>query len=316
MQVFEVVLANATVVNASRTTNSDLFRALKGGSNNFGIVTRIDARLYDQAPFWGGTLAQPITNKEAVFEFFSNFTDSKNYDPYGALISDFAWIAGIPAIVHNIAYTNSDAVWPPASFAPLDIMPKVATTIRKDKLTSFTNELATTLAVTNGRNNIFVTRTFVNKKPMTEDFMSEVYDLADIVAKELLTVTGLILTMSFQPLPYKLYSKSAATGGNVLGLDRFRDDLINVLFTVSWQLPIDNARVEARIQKLENDIVALEKQRGLFNEYIYLNYAAQWQDTIRSYGDANVQFMRSVSKRYDPNAIFQKAVPGGFKLGV
>ena len=35
----EVVLANATIVNANATSNPDLFAALKGGGNNFGIVT-------------------------------------------------------------------------------------------------------------------------------------------------------------------------------------------------------------------------------------------------------------------------------------
>lgn len=36
---YEVVLADATVVNASATSHPDLFRALKGGNNNFGVVT-------------------------------------------------------------------------------------------------------------------------------------------------------------------------------------------------------------------------------------------------------------------------------------
>lgn len=36
---FEVVLPNATVTTASATKNADLFWGLKGGFNNFGIVT-------------------------------------------------------------------------------------------------------------------------------------------------------------------------------------------------------------------------------------------------------------------------------------
>lgn len=36
---FEVVLPNATVVTASKTVHQDLFWGLKGGFNNFGIVT-------------------------------------------------------------------------------------------------------------------------------------------------------------------------------------------------------------------------------------------------------------------------------------
>ncbi|KAH7115121.1 oxidoreductase FAD-binding protein [Dendryphion nanum] len=316
VQTYEIVLANGTITTASSTVNPTLFRALKGGSSNFGIVTRFDTKLYPQQPFWGGTIAHPITNKEALFEFFSNFTLSRNTDPYAALIMDFAWLAGIPSIVHNIAYTDSAAIWPPPAFEALDKMPKIATTIRKDKLTSFTNELATQIALTNGGNNLFVTLTFVNKQDVTEDFMAEVFELADATAKQLLTVVGMIYTMSFQPLPYKLYSKSASTGGNVLGLDRFQDDLINLLFTLSWQLPTDNARVTAALKALEVSIATLAKQRGIFNEFIYLNYGAEWQDPLRAYGSANLEYMRTQSRRYDPTGVFQKAMPGGFKLGI
>ncbi|KAI1503595.1 FAD binding domain-containing protein [Biscogniauxia marginata] len=39
---FEVVLANGTIVNANSTANMDLWQGLKGGTSNFGIVTRFD----------------------------------------------------------------------------------------------------------------------------------------------------------------------------------------------------------------------------------------------------------------------------------
>lgn len=39
---YQVVLPNGTVVNANETSNSDLWRALKGGGSNFGVVTRFD----------------------------------------------------------------------------------------------------------------------------------------------------------------------------------------------------------------------------------------------------------------------------------
>ncbi|GAB1318345.1 hypothetical protein MFIFM68171_08555 [Madurella fahalii] len=42
----EVVLADGRVVNANAKENSDLYRAIKGGSSNFGIVTRFDLQTY------------------------------------------------------------------------------------------------------------------------------------------------------------------------------------------------------------------------------------------------------------------------------
>lgn len=43
---FQVVLASAAIVDANSKTNPDLFKALKGGSNNFGIVTRFDMKTF------------------------------------------------------------------------------------------------------------------------------------------------------------------------------------------------------------------------------------------------------------------------------
>ncbi|KAJ0299856.1 hypothetical protein Brms1b_013014 [Colletotrichum noveboracense] len=39
---YEVVLSNGTIVNANKSSNADLWKALKGGGPNFGIVTRFD----------------------------------------------------------------------------------------------------------------------------------------------------------------------------------------------------------------------------------------------------------------------------------
>lgn len=51
---FEVVLANGTVVNANQNSNPSLFWALKGGSTNFGIVTRFDLKTFPFDTIYGG----------------------------------------------------------------------------------------------------------------------------------------------------------------------------------------------------------------------------------------------------------------------
>ena len=43
---YDVVLASGTTMIASESTNADLWRALKGSSNNFGIVTQFKARTF------------------------------------------------------------------------------------------------------------------------------------------------------------------------------------------------------------------------------------------------------------------------------
>lgn len=43
---YDVVLGNGTQVTANKTSHSDLFWALKGGANNFGIVTRFELKTF------------------------------------------------------------------------------------------------------------------------------------------------------------------------------------------------------------------------------------------------------------------------------
>ncbi|EHK98426.1 putative 6-hydroxy-D-nicotine oxidase [Glarea lozoyensis 74030] len=43
---YEVVLGNGTQVSANNATNHDLFWALKGGANNFGIVTKFTMKTH------------------------------------------------------------------------------------------------------------------------------------------------------------------------------------------------------------------------------------------------------------------------------
>lgn len=50
------------------------------------------------------------------------------------------------------------------------------------------------------------------------------------------------------------------------------------------------------------------------SEFLYLNYADQGQDVIAGYGEGNQMELRRVSRVYDPEGVFQKAVVGGFKL--
>ena len=44
----QVVLASGQIVNANLDSHPDLFAALKGGTNNFGIVTSFDMRVFQQ----------------------------------------------------------------------------------------------------------------------------------------------------------------------------------------------------------------------------------------------------------------------------
>lgn len=62
------------------------------------------------------------------------------------------------------------------------------------------------------------------------------------------------------------------------------------------------------------DVDAAAKKLGTNDDFVYLNFAGGFQNPLQSYGSESLEFMRSVAQKYDPSGVFQKLVPGGFKL--
>ena len=103
-------------MTASATTNPDLWRALKGGSNNFGIVSSFTARCFPCTKIWSGFLYLPASQSEKVLSAFHhsvNRADSRHLgttsdDHAAGPIACFTYIQplGIQAISVNLVYTK------------------------------------------------------------------------------------------------------------------------------------------------------------------------------------------------------------------
>jgi len=78
---FEVALPTGKVVTATNTSNADLFFGLKGGGNNFGIVTAITYKAIEQPAVWGGlVIVNGDGNITTLSKEISDFQDT-NADP-------------------------------------------------------------------------------------------------------------------------------------------------------------------------------------------------------------------------------------------
>ncbi|PKY09117.1 FAD-binding domain-containing protein [Aspergillus campestris IBT 28561] len=64
---YHVVLANGSIVDANATSNPDLFWALKGGNNSFGVVTHFDLRvLHTPGDVYGGIILYPESSLDIL----------------------------------------------------------------------------------------------------------------------------------------------------------------------------------------------------------------------------------------------------------
>ena len=139
---YEIVLASGTVLRPTETDQeqSDLFRALRGGSNNFGIVTRFIFRTFHQGRLWGGTLIHPVETKDQQLQTFFDFTSNPSYDLNASLTHSFGMSAERGSgFVSSIVYTKPQSE--PAVFKPFSSLePTYLNTLREMSLTELTRE--------------------------------------------------------------------------------------------------------------------------------------------------------------------------------
>lgn len=83
---------------------------------------------------------------------------------------------------------------------------------------------------------------------------------------------------------------------------------------IGWWFPEDDGTSKAAIRTLTSEVEADSKAHGDYVPYLFMNSAGSGQKVIEHYGCDNVKKLKSVQKMYDPGAVFQKLVPGGFKL--
>lgn len=138
---YEIVLANGTAVNANAKTNSDLWFALKGGSNNFGVVTRFDLKTFPQGKLWGGSIYNPIDTLPAQIQAFVEFNNASNYDINAAMINGYSFTSRISSwtAVNLLVYTKREVN--PRVLRPFtDIKPQLGNTMRLTNLSDVTSE--------------------------------------------------------------------------------------------------------------------------------------------------------------------------------
>lgn len=143
---YEIVLANGTRATASEKTNPRLWRALKGGSNNFGVVTSFVARSFPSTEVWSGFLYMSASKASQVIQAFYDFAQAKagEYDEYAAgplVCFSYLQKLGIQVIATNLVYTKP-VPWP-SCWAGFKAIGRLWSTVRVRSLTSATKELAT-----------------------------------------------------------------------------------------------------------------------------------------------------------------------------
>ena len=79
----KIVLTNGEVVIANKTTNTDLFWAIRGGGGNFGVVVSFTFNLLPIKNVYAGPMLWPMEQGAELLKFYDEFTKKATDDLYG-----------------------------------------------------------------------------------------------------------------------------------------------------------------------------------------------------------------------------------------
>ncbi|KAI9752545.1 MAG: hypothetical protein M4579_005582 [Chaenotheca gracillima] len=141
----QIVLASGQILDVNRTSHPSLFRALKGGGNNFGVVTRFDLRTYPQGNLWGGFVVNPWTssddsNRQLGFLEAYGTASGAGVDDAATIENVYNFNASGPQLIVNIAIHSDGRPDPPLLRNFTSAQPQVLNTLRSANLTNFIQE--------------------------------------------------------------------------------------------------------------------------------------------------------------------------------
>lgn len=113
---FEIVLGTGEIVNANVGENADLWTALKGGSGNFGIVTRFDMYTFPAHDIWGGLRAARMEDGDGLPQMTVDFTSENHKNPHLAFLLDYTFNKAMspePLAAYVVVDTSGTAEAPP-----------------------------------------------------------------------------------------------------------------------------------------------------------------------------------------------------------
>jgi FAD/FMN-containing dehydrogenase len=300
---FEVALADGKLVNANEKSHPDLFRALKGGMNNLGLVTRIDYNTVDISKILGGSIVNDISKRDAVFKAFANIAGAAHYDVHASIVMGLIfnstsqeWILSSTPI-----YTLPDPK--PKVYEELFAVPSISSTVELVHLHKLANESATPPL-----NWAFFTGTY----GVSAELIGSMFDAVNETIFDFNVPEGVLWSLAFEPLPTTFLAPGA--GKNVLGTSPKDGNGMILLISPLWPDSKSNDAVHAKAEKVIAAVNAKARSMGLLKKFVYANYAGWSQHPIESYGGKNVAFLKRTAKKYDPTGVFQRKVPGGFKL--
>ncbi|KAI7201537.1 hypothetical protein KC316_g672 [Hortaea werneckii] len=286
----------------------DLYYALRGGGNNFGVVSRFDLYTYPQGMMWGGSRAYPINETDTILNALVDYAHDAPSDPDAALIVAFTYAEQLGGylIAADLEYAKPEAN--PPIFDAFQNASYISDTTKVVSLPDLT--LQFNRSNPGGLHETYWTATYKLDRDLLQYMVAEYQTQTN----KILDVAGLGPSFVLQIITADELRHMSRNGGNALGLSEEEGPLLLLNIAFWWNNPADDEKVLQTCQTILDNTVAYAAARDPAKEYRYMNYASQYQKVVRSYGAANHARPVEIATKYDPSGVFQRLQPGYFKL--
>ncbi|CZR59926.1 related to 6-HYDROXY-D-NICOTINE OXIDASE [Phialocephala subalpina] len=349
---YEVVLANGTLTNINQASSPDLYWALRGGGNNFGIVTNFDLDIHPQGPVWGGQNFWLI-DPASISSRYSRLNITLPSFTFSLSSIKNAALAGVTKLACKLGYclTSQQAfrafrdvvlaeqndvyaqMWmsycyvhqidqflfgAALVYSRPEEWPPVFQHYKQMKSLYSTAKIQNFTSVFKevaDMNQIGYRQMWaVIAFKMDEELLEKIFDIYVVEVQAVRHVKDVIPAMVLQPINKDEIAIFKKNGGNCLGMEDVDGPLILLSVTFRWSLAEDDEVMNAMGNTLIEKGVEMAKERGAYHPYIYMNYANATQDVFAGYGEENRARLREIQRRYDPEGVFSRLQPGYFKV--
>ncbi|KAH9990402.1 FAD-binding domain-containing protein [Russula vinacea] len=297
---FELVLPNGTITNVT-SKDEDLWFGLRGGLNNFGIVTKFIFKSYPQGDVWGGFYSYAEDQLDAIKEALFNYQQKS--DPKAATGLTLTYSSGQFSPVVSFFY---DAPTPSGIFDELLAIPNIGGNLSRHKFLDYVESLSPLISF-DGRRVLYDDAPITQYSPaISEVFVNQIkFWGAYLYALD----NNITVTTTLEPFDKGLFSHGS---DSAYPPDRSQAVFPSVL-TVEWSnASLDDTMANA-LRNMSSTIrtAALADGQNVSHAAKYVNYALFSTPLVDMYGK-NVERLREIRRAIDPDDVMSLA--GGFKF--
>ncbi|KAI9438126.1 FAD-binding domain-containing protein [Lactarius indigo] len=295
---FELVLPSGEVTTVTEK-DEDLWFGLRGGLNNFGVVTKFTLKSHKQPDIWAALINfvgdQVDGAQKAFYEFLSEPHDHK-----AVQLGEFVYANGTLLFGISLFYDGPEP--PLGLYDELLNLPSISKSITKGSFVEFRKPSLRT-----------VSRGYLSSVPIlhyTEPIMNALMNETEFYGKKLSQYDPSVLVVyTLDPFESDLFTHGSPSA---YPPDRTRPVFPSSIYYGWTDKLVDKHMDDAmRTSTATLERAGIQDGQDLENAAAYVNYAMSGTPLEKIYG-RNLQRLREIREKYDPEDLMGLA--GGWKL--